>query len=156
MTIRQLTLQDFEGVNDLFMQLHSVHVKNRPDIYRQIEKPTTPKAWDFEPSLSDPNKIMLGAEIDGNLVGFAVFVLRCPANSALVPRKFVYLDDIAVDENHRQKGIGKALYLEGIKRAKERGATAVELKVWSFNKSAIDFYRSLGMTVQNFCLEQKL
>lgn len=156
MIIRKLTSADFDAVNEIYMQLHEIHVKNRPDVYRKIAKPTTDKAWGFEASLDDDNIIMLGAEIDSKVVGFSRVILRNPMNSVLAPRIFAQVDEIAVDIKYRRKGIGKALYQESVSRAKAHGATSVELKVWSFNREAIAFYQSLGMKIQNFTMEQTI
>lgn len=40
--------------------------------------------------------------------------------------------------------------------AKRRGAESLELMVWSFNKSAMRFYESAGMTVRSLVMEKKL
>ena len=82
--------------------------------------------------------------------------MRTPRNDALVPRVCAYIDDIAVDENYRRHGIGTALYNEAVKRAKERGAEVIQLQVSEFNKAAIDFYKSLGMTVWEYKMEQRI
>ena len=50
-------------------------------------------------------------------------------------------------------GIGKGTVLE---LSKKEGLDAVELNVWAFNKSAIKFYSSLGMSVKNMKLEKIL
>ena len=154
--IRDLTLEDFEAVNSLFMQLHNLHVAQRPDIFKKIEKPTTTQAWGFASSLEDENKILLGAELDGKIVGLCFVIIRRPKNDALVSRICAYIDDIVVDENCRENGIGTALYNAAVKRSKLRGATAVELGVSSFNADAISFYKSLGMTVQSYKMEQTI
>ena len=156
MIIRELKLEDFNAVNNLFMQLHNLHVERRSDIYRKIEKPITSKAWDYEASLADKNTIMLGAEIDGKIVGFSIMQICQTTNKVTTPRIFAVLQNIAVDENYRQTGIGTALYRESVKRAKACGATSIELKVWNFNYTAIEFYKSLGLVVQNLTMEQKL
>ena len=72
MIIRNLKLEDFDDVNNLFMQLHNLEMEQRPDLFRKIEKPTTSKAWDFEASLVDNTKIMIGAEVDGKIIGFVI------------------------------------------------------------------------------------
>ena len=40
--------------------------------------------------------------------------------------------------------------------AKRRGAESLELMVWSFNKSAMRFYESAGVTVRSLVMEKKL
>ena len=53
-------------------------------------------------------------------------------------------------------GIGTALLYASEAEAKRRGAESLELMVWSFNKSAMRFYESAGMTVRSFVMEKKL
>ena len=156
MIIRNLRLEDFEQVNNLFMQLHNSETQHRPDLFRKIEKPTTSRAWDFEASLTDSSKIMIGAEVDDKIVGFVIVQIRQSAYKIQTPRTFAYFENIVVDENYRRKGIGTAIYQEGVKRAKEQGATSIELKVWNFNTGAISFYQSLGMSVQSLTMEKAI
>ena len=156
MIIRNLKLEDFDDVNNLFMQLHNLETEQRPDLFRKIEKPTTSRAWDFEASLADNSKIMIGAEVDGKIVGFVIIQIRRAEYKIQTPRTFAYFENIVVDENYRRKGIGTAIYQESIKRAKEQGATSVELKVWNFNSGAIKFYLSLGMSVQSLTMEKTI
>jgi len=155
MVIRDLKMEDFDAVNDLFMQLHNFHAEQRHDIYRKLEKSATSQAGDYEAAMAD-NNIMLGAEIDGKIIGYAILKVYKTENIIKSPRTFAYLKEIAVDENYRRKGIATALYREGAKRAKAQGATSLELMVWEFNSDAIGFYQSLGMSVQSLKLEQVL
>lgn len=156
MKIRNLQLEDFDDVNNLFVQLHNSEMEQRPDLFRKIEKPTTSKAWDFEASLFDNSKIMIGAEVDSKIVAFVIVQIRQSVYKIQAPRTFAYFENIVVDENHRRKGIGTAIFKEGVKRAKEQGATALELKVWNFNTEAISFYQSLGLSVQSLTMEMAL
>lgn len=48
------------------------------------------------------------------------------------------------------------LLYESEAEAKRRGAESLELMVWSFNKSAMRFYESAGMTVRSLVMEKKL
>ena len=154
--IRDLTIEDFDAVNDIFMQMQNLHVEHRPDLYRKIDKPTTAKAWDYEASLGDKNMIMLGAEKEGKIVGFCIAEIRQAEGKALVPHISAHIKNIAVHENYRRRGIGKALYQAAVMRGKELGAVRADLKVYSFNDNAVGFYKSLGMTVQSYTMEQKI
>lgn len=157
MKIRDLTIKDFEQFNILMMGLHDHHVNSRPDIYNRIEKPTTSTAWDFEAMLQNKKSVLLGAEIDGDLAGICVMTIREPSkNPCVVPRTRGYIDDICVNKEYRRCGIGTALYNEAVRRAHQLGADCVELMVWDFNRSALEFYRSLGMAVQSYIMEKKL
>ena len=156
MIIRDLTIEDFDAVNEIFMQMQDLHVEHRPDLYRKIDKPTTTKAWDYEASIGNMDMIMLGAESEGKVVGFCIVEIRRSESKALTPRISAHIKNIAVDENYRRMGIGKALYHEAVARGKACGAVAVDLKVYSFNNDAIEFYKSLGMTVQSYTMERKV
>ena len=71
-------------------------------------------------------------------------------------RKILHIENICVDKNHQKKGIGKKLYKEIVQIAKERNIKNIELMVWGFNENAINFYKSLGMSVKNLRFEQKI
>lgn len=157
MQIRDLTAEDIEKFNILMMKVHDYHVNNRPDIYNRIEKSNSSKTWSIEALLQNKNCILLGAEIDDDLAGICTMTMRAPSeNPCVVPRTRGYIDVICVSKEHRRKGIATALYNEAVQRAKRLGADNVELMVWDFNKPALGFYRSLGMTVQSYIMEKKL
>ena len=99
---------------------------------------------------------MIGAEVDGKIVGFCIIRICQMTNKVTTARIFAFLQNIAVAKDYRRKGIATVLYREGVKRAKEQGATSMELKVWNFNVAAISFYQSLGLSVQSLNMEQVL
>lgn len=70
--------------------------------------------------------------------------------------KMAFMDALYVDENFRSSGVGKNLFLETERIAKENGAKRLDLTVWNFNKGAIKFYESLGMVVQRYTFEKTL
>ncbi len=84
---------------------------------------------------------VLIAEYKNEIAGQALFFHNF---STFVGKPGVYLEDIYVRPHLRGKGIGKELLLEIIKIAKERDCGRVEWCVLDWNKSAIDFYESLG------------
>ena len=84
---------------------------------------------------------VLISEYEEEPAGHAIFFHNF---STFVGRPGIYLEDIYVRPHLRGKGIGKALLLQLIKIAKERNCGRVEWAVLDWNKSAIDFYKSLG------------
>jgi len=84
---------------------------------------------------------VLIADFENQPVGFALFFHNY---STFVGKPGIYLEDLFVLPEMRGKGIGKALFLELIKIAKERNCGRVEWSVLNWNKSAIDFYKSMG------------
>jgi GNAT superfamily N-acetyltransferase len=81
------------------------------------------------------------AEYENQPVGFALFFHNY---STFVGKPGIYLEDLFVQPEMRGKGVGKKLFLELIKLAKERNCGRVEWSVLNWNKPAIDFYKSMG------------
>ena len=74
----------------------------------------------------------------------------------LVPSKFVYIDDFCVKSNHQNNGIGKLLFNHIVDYAKSEDVSSIQLTVSEFNKNAIKFYESLGMSTRNRKMELNL
>ncbi len=79
----------------------------------------------------------LVAESDGRIVGVAIFYVGYSTWKG----KMVYLDDIIVTELMRRKGIGKLLFDEVGKFAKDVGANHYRWHVLDWNTPAIEFYK---------------
>ncbi len=60
-------------------------------------------------------------------------------------RSEIYIYDLAVDENHRRKGIATTLIKELQKIAKERGAYVIFVQADYGDEPAIKLYESLGV-----------
>lgn len=84
------------------------------------------------------------AEQDGRAVGFALFFTNY---STFLTRPGLYLEDLFVLENHRRKGVGRALLSQVRQIAQARGAGRLEWMVLDWNTTAIDFYRRMGADV---------
>ena len=78
---------------------------------------------------------------EGVEVGFALFFHNF---STFLGRGGLYLEDLFVYPEHRGKGYGKALFLELVRIANERGCGRMEWVCLNWNKPSIDFYRSMG------------
>jgi ribosomal protein S18 acetylase RimI-like enzyme len=70
--------------------------------------------------------------------------------------KTLYIDDICVDENHRRKGVGEALYKYVVEYAKENNYYNITLNVWNCNPGAMKFYEAMGLKPLKVCMEQIL
>lgn len=98
---------------------------------------------DLKNVLFGENKFVqvLLAEYDGILAGQALFFNNF---STFLGKPGIYLEDLYVKPEFRSNGIGKALLNELISIAKENNYGRVEWCVLDWNKSAIDFYKSIG------------
>ena len=152
--IRKAETNDFQGIHKLIMQVHKLHVTERNDIYKDIY----PIDFDeFKTELSNNNNVYLIAELENEIVGICFSQIKQISNNKIMnDRKILHIENICVDKNHQKKGIGKKLYKEIVQIAKERNIKNIELMVWGFNENAINFYKSLGMSVKNLRFEQKI
>lgn len=84
------------------------------------------------------------AEIDGSVVGFALFFTNF---STFLGRPGLYLEDLYVQPAHRSSGIGRALLERLGALAVERGYGRFEWTVLDWNQNAIRFYEKMGATM---------
>lgn len=85
----------------------------------------------------------LVAEMDGTMVGMLVFI---PLYSSWQGRKALMIHDLYVRETARGQGTGKALVMEVMRLARDRGCCRVEVNVLEWNGQARAFYEGLGLT----------
>lgn len=81
------------------------------------------------------------AVVDGEKIGFALFFHNF---STFLGRAGIYLEDLYVKPEYRNKGYGKTLLTELARIAVERGCGRLEWWCLDWNKPSIDFYRSMG------------
>lgn len=84
------------------------------------------------------------AQCDGHIVGFALFFTNY---STFLTKPGLYLEDLFVQPDYRQRGIGKALLRGLANLALERGCGRLEWSVLDWNEPAIAFYQRLGASI---------
>ena len=152
--IRKAKISDFQGIHNLIMQVHKLHVNERNDIYKDVDPMDFEK---FRTELSNSNNIYLIAELENEIVGICFSQIKEISNNKIMKnRKILHIENICVDENHQKKGIGKKLYKQIVQLSKEKNIDNIELMVWGFNENAIKFYKNLGMNIKNLKFEQKI
>jgi GNAT superfamily N-acetyltransferase len=114
--------------------------------YERLEDAVVGSAAALREHLFGPRPLAeaLIAEERGSVLGFALFF---PTYSTFLTRPGVHLEDLFVLEEHRRRGIGRALLAETRRIAKERGAGRLEWSVLDWNASAIAFYEGMGAEV---------
>lgn len=151
MVIRKLTSKDYEQAEALFHKLHNIHVAALPDMFK--ERDLIYRKRDFKKLIKSKDKILLCAEEKGRIIAVSNTKL---CTSGMTEMKMAFMDAIYVEEGYRKNGVGKQLFSETERLAKEWGAKRLDLSVWSFNKTALGFYEALGMQIQNYTLEKVL
>ena len=152
--IRKAEIKDFNKVHRLIMQVHKLHVKERTDIYKDVDPMNFEE---FKNELSNSNNIYLVAQLENKIVGICFSQIKEISNNRIMKdRKILNIGDICIDKKYQRNGIGKKLYNQIVQIAKEKNIHNVELMVWNFNKNAIKFYENLGMNIKNLKFEQKI
>lgn len=80
------------------------------------------------------------AETEGKIVGISLYYIKYSTWKG----KCVFLEDIIVTEAYRKFGIGKKLFDEVVKVAKEMKVKRLEWQVLEWNEPAIKFYEKLN------------
>lgn len=151
--IRKMEAKDYPSVDQLMQQLHLIHVKGRPDMYRNMEHPFSLK--EFEEKVEDEECISVLAETEEKRIAGICFVqMRNKTN--MIYKRTAYMDDLIVDERYQQQGIARLLFEEAEKEAKRLGAERLDLMVWGFNEKALKFYETMGMKPQRYIYEKNI
>ena len=111
--------------------------------YERLPNHSTPDSLRNELSRTDKVIEAIIAFLDGKPVGFAVFF---PTYSTFVAKRGLYLEDIYVKEEFRNRGVATALLKALAKLAMERDYGRVDFTVLLWNTVAIEFFETLGAT----------
>jgi len=124
-------------VNIHFERMRKEHI---PEILA-IERASFPTPWSeysFRWELNDEKSHFLVAILNGHVVGYCGFWLI--AGEA-------HIANIAVHPNLRRRGIGRALLMNALRWACQRGAKFATLEVRRSNTAAQRLYESFGFEV---------
>jgi len=92
------------------------------------------------------------AEIDGTIIGFALFYTRYSTWKG----SRLYLEDFFVTEGLRGQGIGKILFEKVIKEAKDGNFNGMVWQVLDWNAPAINFYNKYSAYLESGWLNAAL
>ena len=85
------------------------------------------------------------AEIDGNVIGFAITYYRYSTWKG----RCLYLEDLIVTEEHRKNGFGQKLFDCCIDFGKKNKCKRMIWQVLDWNQPAIDFYNKNNAQLDN-------
>ncbi len=133
-TIRPAVESDSETIANLIRELA---------IYEKLDHVAKATADDFRKHLFGPRPYaeVLIAEVDAEPVGLALYF---PTFSTFRGQPGLYLEDLFVQPEHRNKGIGKALLQTLAQITRDRGLGRLEWAVLDWNEPSIQFYKSQG------------
>ncbi len=133
MIIRRAIKQDCPRLLELINELA---------VYEKAPEEVTVTLEHFEDSGFGDKPVWwaFAAEENGVILGFALYYIRYSTWKG----QAMYLEDILVTEATRGKGIGKLLFEELIKEAKEKKLNRIIWQVLEWNEPAINFYKKFN------------
>ncbi|MFW5473432.1 N-acetyltransferase family protein [Knoellia sp. CPCC 206450] len=141
MTIREATPDDVPAILRL---VHELAVYERePDAVEATEEHFTAALF---PASGSPTTFAHVAEVDGEVVGMAVWYLTFSTWTGV---NGIWLEDLFVEPEHRGSGLGRELLATLARTCVERGYRRLEWWVLDWNEPSIGFYRGLGAVPQD-------
>lgn len=155
MTVRRAIAEDAERIAVLLHDIARQHAEGNPDVFDASGAKYGPE--EVKKLIFDDNVEIFSADDGGYVVGYLICMVNVTKGEGHKKyRRVLYIDDLCVDESYRSRGVGKALFMKAKELAAELSCSAIDLNVWSFNRSAILFYEKMGMTESRRHMELKI
>ena len=129
--LRKASSADAGEIEELFVEmLRTVCPGNTPEGY---------EAGYLDKFFSAGEDWICVAEYENTVIGFLSIEVHRPGN-------YIYLDDLSVTAEHRNKGVGTQLIFAAEKYARELGVDRILFHVEKANKDAYRLYTRLGFS----------
>ena len=141
MNIRKM---EFEDLDDVFRLLNELYKnKIQYDKFKEI----------YYQKLNDANSYYIVAVVNQKVVGVLIGELQVQLHRA---KKRGYIEDLIVDENYRNKGIGKSLLENAVSYARDNDCEVVDLTSYITNDNAHRFYEKNGFIKHSYMFKKYL
>jgi len=140
--IRKLEQEDFKQVEKFLPEMWFMHSNNSNLVDESNLKETSVIEY-LDDILKDNNQIGFVAIFENNIVGF----IRCEKQKCpdFYKEEFeIYIDDLIVLKQYRNKGIATQLIGNCILFAKESGVKLITSKIWKFNQESEKLFEKYG------------
>lgn len=142
MIFRKANIDDYSGISRLKEEIHKMHRDAEPYFFKATDNILSLEYYEAE--LNRGGVFVL--ENEEELIGYMFIVIRdIVGNPVIKDQKILFINDLCILSNKRNKGYGKFMMDEISNYGKTQKVTSIELEVWKFNESAIDFYKNYGM-----------
>jgi len=135
--IRKATLEDAKDLDSLLTKLINYERKFSSNVSENIEV----KGF-YKNILKRDNQAIFAASCEEKVIGF-IYIYEKILDETFI-NKEAFIDAFFVEEEYRNKGIGKSLINEAIAWAKERNIKYIDIDVMSENIKTINIYNNIG------------
>ena len=150
--IRRANKNDINRLLDLLGQVLNIHVKLRPDIFKNDT--TKYRKEELIHMVGDDNNPIYVICDDKEVLGYAFCQIRTSRVSHLLKRnKTFYIDDFCIDEKVRRQHLGQTLFDYLKQEAKRLDCDEITLNCWTDNKAAKEFYKKMGFNARSEIME---
>lgn len=153
MNIRRAEKKDIGSIISLLKQVLEVHAELRPDLF--VSGTTKYTSHELEEMVADDTKpIFVGVNDKDEVLGYVFCQIKeQPKTNNTIPFKYIYIDDLCVDQEARGQHVGEQLFDFVKEQAKALECYEVTLNVWTGNEAAEAFYEKMGMTTRSRHME---
>ncbi|MCB9964782.1 MAG: GNAT family N-acetyltransferase [Rhodospirillales bacterium] len=158
MKIRRSTFSDWTILQKLNQKLFDLEFNNY-DSSIDPGWPTSPAGITYyQDAVSNKTKAAFLAEIDETAVGYIIISYDSSRHDESYRNKVreAEIENMYVESNFRDRGIGRELVSQAEQWSQKCGATHIQVISSYTNNSASDFYESIGFDTYNITHEKKL
>lgn len=139
----------------LNQEIQNLHAAMYPHIFKKFDENSIELA--MRNIVSMPQSKCHIATLGSQIAGYMITIIReYPETAFTYGRKSLYIDQIAVLQSFRQKGVGKALLDYAYNMALYSGLRRIELDHWSNNTAAAKFFRKNGFNIYREMLKKDI
>jgi len=142
-TVRRAEKKDLSAIHALVVELA---------VYEKEPEAVTASLQDYETDFEAGFFQSLVAEIDGQIVGMALYYTAYSTWKG----RMLYLEDFVVTQSHRRQGIGELIFEEVIEEARRVGANRMKWQVLDWNEPALKFYEKYKAYIEDNWLNANL
>lgn len=135
--IREINENDFDGLMELYMQLHDNPFPEKSERVMNI--------WDT--ILGDKNHHIIVAEKDGKIVSSCVCVII--PNLTRGQRSYAFIENVITDKEYRRKGLAAACLDYAKKIAQQENCYKMMLLTGAKENGTLEFYQKSGYNMND-------
>ncbi|HTQ03869.1 MAG TPA: GNAT family N-acetyltransferase [Polyangiaceae bacterium] len=141
--VRRATPNDIPAASELAGKLARMHHDTDPERFLLPDNVVSGYAWWFERVLKDPEAVLLVADGEGSLAGYAYGGLEDRAWNLLLDEHGA-IHDVYVADDIRRHGVGRALVGAMVAALEELGAERIVLSTMPSNLAAQSLFARFG------------